>query len=59
METKEYEKQFQYCTSCKKETFQKLELYDPDDLQSDLIWVCEECKEGVSFSLKNLITILI
>ena len=39
----------QYCHKCEKETNQKLEKYNPDDPESDLIWICDECKEGISF----------
>ena len=42
--------QFQYCPSCEKETFQNLNLYNPDDPESELVWVCNECKESVSFN---------
>ena len=38
-----------YCKNCKRETTQRLELYDPNNLDSDLIWTCNECNEGNDF----------
>ena len=49
MENTKENDQFQWCPKCEKETNQKLELYNLDDPENDLIWVCDECKEGISF----------
>ncbi len=38
-----------YCPECKKLTMQKLLLFDPDNMDSELIWTCNDCNEGNDF----------
>jgi len=38
-----------YCLSCKKDTRQRIKLYDPDDIESQQVYECIECGETVDF----------
>jgi hypothetical protein len=38
------------CSNCKTTTRQKVQLYNPDDLEDGEVWECTQCKENTGWA---------